>query len=241
MSEVQPTWMGPLTHGDARLTQAIRLGVSRSSVVGGEPFVYGNNKGMTLIFDRRVLVEFDPPSYFRNHSSAMKDGFGNAAMNVKARIASGNAEHGNYAVSGFLYHAFAPRIGQNGMLTSFYEPGIVAGRGFGRFALLGTLAGVLPTGKIQQQGRVVETNLTGQAHLSAHTWFDVENNSQFIHGGAADGKMQNEITPALFYVIRRKSWSPAHAYYVIDAGEQIATSTYYASNHNVIAELRIAF
>jgi hypothetical protein len=241
MTEVQPTWMGPLIQSDSRVAQGMKLSVSRSTQPGAEPFIYGNNHGVSLIVKRRFQLDLDPPSYFRNHSSTMKDGFGNAAAQIKMRIASGNAAHGNFAVTALLYHAFAPRVTQNQMLTSFYIPEILAGRGFGRVALLTTVGGLLPTSKISYQFRAVEWNLTAQCHAGANMWFDIENNAAFFHAGPYDGQTQNFITPAVFYRLRRKEWKPEHTVVVFDGGEQIATSTFHFYNHNVIAEMRVMF
>jgi len=241
MRAVQPSWMGPLIQSDARLGQAIRFSVSDAAFPGEQTLNYGGNHGISLIAGRRFQFDLDPPSFFRNHSRAYKDGFGNAGTQVKWRIASGNAQHGNYAVSAILYHAFAPRIYQNQMLTSFDAPSIAVGRGFGRFAVLSTIGGILPTAKIAQQGRGIEWNMTAQVHPTERTWFDVEENALFNYAGPFDGKTQNFLTPAAFYMIRRKEWQPEHATVVIDGGMQIATSSFHFYNHNLISEMRIIF
>jgi hypothetical protein len=241
MKEVQPTWMGPLIQSDARIGQGIKFSVSKSDFPPVHPIVYGNNKGLSMVVDRRFQVEFDPPSYFRNHSSTHQDGFGNAATQVKWRLASGNAEHGNFALTALLFHGFAPRGYQNQILSSYYVPAISAGKGFGRFVLLTNVGGFLPTAKIAAQGRTVEWNMTAQARATAHITFDIENNAAFVHASPDDGKTQNFITPVAFYTVRRKDWKPEHAAVVFDCGEQIATSSYHAYNHNLITEMRIMF
>jgi hypothetical protein len=241
MAEVQPTWMAPLIQSDSLLSQGVALSVSRSGQQSAEPFVYGNNSGFGVLVGRRFQVDIDPPSYFRNHCSTMKDGFGNAGAQIKTRIASGNAAHGNFAVSALLYHAFAPRVAQNQMFTAYYVPEILAGRGFGRVALLTTVGGMLPTGKISAQGRAIEWNLTAQLHFRENTWFDIENNAAFFYAGRFDGQTQNFITPAVFYRLRRMEGKSGHTAVFVDGGEQIATSAFSFCNHNVIAELRIAF
>jgi hypothetical protein len=241
MTEVQPTWMGPLIQSDGRLGQAVRFSVSNADFGGTRTLNYGNGKGISMIVDRRFQIDLDPPSYFRNHSSAEKDGFGNAGTQVKMRLASGNAEHGNYAISAVLYHAFAPRVEQNLMLTSYYVPSIAAGKGFGRFAVLESFGGLLPTGKIAQQGRAIEWNSTAQMHLTKYSWVDVEDNAAFFHAGLLDGKTQNMITPAAFYMIRRREWKPQHASVVFATGMQIATSGYHYFNHNLITEMRLIY
>lgn len=241
MREVQPSWMGPVTQTDARLGQALRFSVSNFTSPGAHPIVYGNNHGAGLIVNRRLQLELVPPSFFRNHSAAHTDGFGNAAIEIKARVASGNAEHGNYAVTAILLHAFAPRGYENGAQTGIYRPAIAAGHDFGRVVLLSSLGGFLPTGEIDRQGRGIEWKMTAQVHPTERTWFDIEDSALFNRGGLNDGKTQNFITPAGFYMIRREGWQPTHAALVFDCGMQIATSSFHFYNHNLITEMRVVF
>jgi hypothetical protein len=241
MNEVQPSWMGPLMQADGRLGQAVRLSVSNANICGNHTLNYGNGKGIAIIADRRFQIDLDPPSYFRNHSSTKQDGFGNVGTQVKYRIASGNAQHGNYAVSAVLYHAFEPRVHQNLMLTSFYVPSIAAGKAFGRFAVLQNVGGLLPTSKIAEQGRAIEWNSTAQMHVTKYAWVDIEDNATFFYAGPFDGKTQNFITPAAFYMIRRKEWKPDHASVVFATGMQIATSSFHYYNHNLVTEMRVIF
>ena len=241
MKEVQPSWMGPIIQSDARLGQGVKFSVSNSDFPPVRPIIYGNNKGVSVVVDRRFQVDFDPPSYFRNHSSAQKDGFGNAGTQVKWRLASGNADHGNFVLTAIMFHGFAPRTYQNQLLSSYYVTSLAAGKAFGRFAMLTTVGGFLPTAKIDLQGRAVEWNLTGQVHASEHLWLDVENNTAFFHAGPDDGLTQNFVTPAAFYMVRRKEWGPQHAAVVFDCGEQIATTSFHVLNHNLVTEMRIMF
>ncbi len=241
MTEVQPSWMGPLIQSDARLAQAVRISVSDANAPGEQIFSYGNNHGVSFLGGRRFQFDFNPPSYFKNHSAIFNDGFGNASTQVKYRIVSGNAEHGNFAVTAILCRAFAAGAEQNSMLTGYYVPKIAAGKAFGRFDVQSTVNGVLPTGKIAQQGRVVEWNTTAQFHTTARTWFDIENNAAYFKGGPTDGKAQNFLTPAAFYVIKRRTWEATHPVFVVDGGMQIATSGFHFYNHNLITEMRMLF
>ena len=159
----------------------------------------------------------------------------------KYRIASGNAQHGNYAITAVLYHGFGARAYQNGVYSALYKPTLAAGRGFGRFAVMGTLGGVLPTKNIYEQGRGIEWNMTAQMHATPRLWFDVENNALYNFAGPFDGKTQNFLTPAAFYLIRRNDWGPTHTALVVDGGMQIATSKFYFYNHNVVTEVRVLF
>lgn len=240
MADVQPSWMAPLIQSDSRLSQAVRISAS-NFYAPTQTISYGNNHGISVIAQRRFQFDFDPPSYFRNHSPTLKDGFGNAGTQAKYRIASGNAEHGNFAVTAILYRSFTPRSDQNGMLTGTYNPKLAAGKAFGWFNVQSTLGGVLPTAKTTIQGRTMEWNLTGQVRPAAHLWLDVENNASYYFGGWYGGKTQNFITPAAFYMVRRREWGPAHGAVIFDTGMQIATSAFHTSNHNLVSELRILF
>jgi len=241
MTEVQPSWMAPLIQSDSRLSQAIRFSVSNYTTGPAHPIDYGNNHGITAIVQRRLQFDLDPPNFVRNHATGLSDGFTNLGAQVKVRIASGNADHHNYALSAILFHGFAPRAYRNFALSSYYSPSIAAGKGFGRVAVLTTVGGWLPTAKVTQQGRTIDWNLTGQLRVSPHAWIDVENNFTHFLGASIDGHTQNMITPAAFYMIRRKGWKPEHAAFVVDGGMQMATSGFHTFNHNVITELRVLF
>ena len=241
MADLQPTWMGPLIQSDPRLSQAIRLSVSDANAPGEQIVSYGNNHGVSVIAERRFQLEFDPPSFFRNHSAAYPGGFGNAGAQIKYLIASSNSAHRNFAVTAIDFHGFAPRAAQNGMFSAYDCPKIAAGIARDRFNMQSTLGGLLPAAKVAAQGQAIEWNVTGQIHSTLHTWLDVENNATFNFGGPNDGKTQNFITPAAFFMVRRKEWGPTHSVFVFDAGVQIATSSFHLYNHNLISEVRILF
>lgn len=241
MTDLQPTWMGPLVQSDARLAQAARLSVAQSSAPGERILSYGNNHGVSVIGGTRWQLDLNPPSFFRNHSGAFPDGWGNASTQLKYRIASGNAERGNFALTAIVAQGFAPRAIQNDALTGYSEPRLAAGKAFGRFDVQSTLGGWLPTGKIEQQGRAIEWNVTGQLRTSSRTWFDVEDNAAFNFGGPFDGKTQNFVTPAGFLLIRENALGFRHPAAVFDAGMQVASSHFCLYNHNLITELRVLF
>jgi hypothetical protein len=241
MTDVQPAWMGPLIQSDARLAQAAKVSVSNATVDGVHVTSYGNNHGVSLLGGRRFQFDFNPPSYFQASSPTMPDGFGNASTQVKYLIASGNAGHGNFALSTALGRSFGGGYEQNGMLTGAYFPKLLAGKAWGRFVVQSALNGILPADKIAEQGRAIEWNSTLQFHARAHAWFDIEDNVTRFAGGRDDGKTQNFVTPAGFFMVRRKALEPTHSVLVFDAGIQIATSSFHACNHNVVSEMRILF
>ncbi len=242
MTAVQPTWMGPLIQPDARLSQLVRLSLSNSYTAAGTRTVnYGNDHTVSVIVGDRIQVNLIAPPYIQNHSATMRDGFGDAVTEVKYRIASGNAEHGNFALTALLCQSLPTGSFQNGAPTADYYPTLAAGRAWGRFDLQTTLGGTMPTGKIAAQGRSIEWNATAQARAGAHLWIDLENNAAFNYDGPFDGKTENFLTPAVFYVLSHKQWHPGHTALVLGAGMQIATSHFHTYNHNLIPEARLLF
>jgi hypothetical protein len=242
MTGVQPTWMGPMIQLDSRLTQSARISFSNSYTPARTHTVnYGNYHTVGLIFGDRVQVNLIAPPYIQNNYAPQRDGFGDAQVETKYRIASGNAEHGNYALTAKLTYNAPAASHQNGAATTVLVPTLAAGRAWGRFDVQTALGGVLPTGKIAVQGRAVEWNTTAQVLAGEHLWLDVEDNALFNRGGPFDGKTQNFLTPAAFYTVRRKEWKPTHAVVVLGLGMQIATSRFYFYNHNLIPEVRILF
>jgi hypothetical protein len=182
-----------------------------------------------------------PPPYIQHNLATAKDGLGDTSLVGKVRIASGNAQHGNFDVAALLSHSFATGTYKNGAATDIFTPTLAACRGFGHFNLQSALGGTMPTGKIAAQGRSIAWNALTQVHASPHVWLELSNNATFYFSGSHDGLMQNFVTPAAFYVVRRKEWKPAHPVYIFVGGMQMATSTFHTYNHNLISEMRILF
>lgn len=241
MTALQPAMVTPLVEADPRLIQYLRVSFSNEYTASRtETVSYGNGRGGGVIVGNRVELDFLPPAYIQHNSSAA-DGLGDTSVAGKVRIASGNAERGNFDVAAVLSHTFATGTYKNGGATDCWTPTIVADRSFRRFNVQSSLGGSMPAGKIAAQGRSIAWNALTQAHATAHWWFEVENNATFYVGGSHDGKMQNFVTPAAFYILRRKQWKPTHPFCVFDSGMQIATSGFHTYNHNLISEVRMLF
>ncbi|MGO9941131.1 MAG: hypothetical protein ACLPH3_26010 [Terracidiphilus sp.] len=241
MASLQPAMVTPLVAADPRLIQYVRLAVSNEFTPSGtETMNYGNARGAGLIAFRRFEFDAMPPAYIQHNSTAI-DGFGDTNVSGKVRIASGDAEHGNFEVSTSLVHCFATGSHKNGALTDSFTPALVGDYTIRRVSFISALGGSLPTGKIATQGRSIAWNESTQIHAIPHLWFEVENNATFYFAGPHDGMMQNFITPAAFYVLRRKDWKPTHPFAVFASGMQIATSGFHTYNHNLISDVRILF
>jgi hypothetical protein len=241
MTQFQPSWVTPIATSDPRLVQYARFSASHEyTSARTETTNYGNGKGVGLVGGNRFEFDYMPPGYCQHNSSAI-DGFGDMGTLVKYRIASGNATHGNYIVSAILSHTFATGSVKNGAVTDSFGPTMAGGYAFRRFDVVSTLGGTMPTGKIATQGRTVAWNSLVQAHVSRTVWVEMENNSSFYFSGSHDGKMQNFVTPGVYYVVRKKEWKPTHPFMIFDTGMQVATSGYHSYNHNLISEVRLLF
>jgi hypothetical protein len=241
MTALQPSWPTPLVESEPRLTQYYRFAFSNQYTAAGTQTInYGNARGGGIVAFNRIELDFLPPSYIRHHTTA-PDGFCDAAALMKFRIASGNAEHGNYIATAILNHTFASSP-KNGALTDSWNPTLAGGIGFlRRFDIESTIGGTMPTGKIAQQGRSIVWNSLVHDHVSKHVFLELENNAAFYFSGAHDGKMQNFVTPAAFYIFKREEWKPTHPFLVFTGGMQIATSHFHTYNHNTILEMRVLF
>jgi len=242
MNDVQPSWATPIVEPDPRLVQYERFSFSSEfTAAGTHTMNYGNGRGGGIIGWRRVEVDVVQPAYIQHNSSAA-DGFGDTSLLMKYRIASGNANHGNYIATAILSHCFATGSAKNGALTDSWTPTLAGGIGVGkRIVLESTLGSTLPTGKIATQGRTIVWNAMVEFHATPHVWLELEDNSTFYFAGSHDGKMQNFVTPGAFYILKRKEWKPTHPYFVFDVGMQMATSGFHTYNHNLIPEMRILF
>lgn len=241
MAEKQPFWMAPMVQPDSRLGQGLRLGIVNQYSSGMHTVDYGNQHAAAIILNDRIQLSLGPPPYMQNHSAAARDGAGDALEEIKFRVASGNAQHGNYSVVTGLAWIFATGSYQNGAPTGAAMPLLLLGKAFGRFDVQTVLGGVLPTGKIPQQGRVILCGTVGQFHATQHVWLAVENNAYYFKAGPIDGQMQNLVTPAAYYAFRRKEWGSTHPVVTLCSGMQIATSHFHVFNHGLIVETRMSF
>ncbi len=224
---------------DSRLTRGVRLSFSNSYAPGYHTLSYGNGHGVSAIALRRFQFDVDQPSYIVGNPTGASDGFGDLILQIKGRLASGNAQHGNYAVTAILA-AIAPTANDGrGVLTSIYVPKIAAGKAFGRFNLQTVVSGVLPSGKIAAQGRAIEWNTTAQVHAGEHWFLDLETNTAWNLLGPSDGQAQHFLTPAAFYRMRPVAWMGNNRVVMFGSGFQEATSHFHPYNHNLIVETRI--
>lgn len=166
MSKQQPALITPLVAPDPRIVQYAKLSLaSQYTPTGTHTMNYGNSRGFGLIDGNRFEFDFVPPPYIQHNSEAI-DGFGDIATLVKYRIASGDAHHGNYALTAILNRTFATGSHKNGAATGSFGPALAGAKAFGRMDVISSLGGTLPTDKVSTQGRCMVWNSVFQAHLN---------------------------------------------------------------------------
>jgi len=241
VARFQPAMVTPLVAPDPRLIQYYRFAFAHEyTAAGTETASYGNARGGGIIALNRFEFDLMPPTYIQ-HNGTAADGFGDTSFSGKIRITSGDAEHGNFDLAASVAHCFATGSHANGGRTDSFTPTVAGEFTMGHLSFVSGLAGTLPTGRIAVQGRTIAWNEAAQFHATPHVWLEAENNATFYFAGEHDAQMQNFVTPAAFYVLRRKAWTPTHPLAVFATGMQIATSGFHTYNHNLIAEVRVLF
>jgi hypothetical protein len=236
----QPHWITPLATTTPRLEQEFRYDVLWQQARPGVPYTtnIGNNKGLELIPYHKVEVIIGVPPYIVHHNAAVQDGFGDFRWLVKYRLLAANEEHGNYIVTAFMDMSLPTGSGTNGQSNAVVSPTLAYGKGFGQFAMQGTIAAALPTGNEPQIGRTYVWNNAFQYHVFHRMWPEVEVNTAFFEDGKNAGKRQVFITPGL--VVGRIPLTHRIGL-TLGAGVQIAATEFHTSAHNVILSMRLPF
>jgi len=241
MTAYQPALITPLVTADPRIIQYARFSVAHQyTPAHTETINWGNCRGGGVIVGKRWEFDWVPPNYIE-HNRKAEDGAGDTSLLAKYRIASGNAENGNYIVAAAVSRTFATGSYSNGAVTGSFTPIVTGAWAHRKMDVISSVSGLLPMGEVAKQGRTANSNTALQFHPVRPFWFEVENNATFFHGGAHDGEMQSFVLPAGLFVIRPKRWSPTHPWFIVDSGMQIATSHFHTYNHNLITEVRMLF
>lgn len=246
--QTQPHWVTPLGTTSAELTERYRSDFTRQITPSGTAtWDYGSGKGVNLIPWHRLEIDLNPPPYIEHDSPTASDGFGDFSMLGKFRIASGNAEHGAYAVSASLGGTFPTGSFSNGSPRGAVVPTIYGGKGFGDFDVQSSIGVSLPTGDADALGRPVAWNTAGQYRLSgvlhgAALWPEIENNATFYHGGPNDGRKQDFVTLGMMLNgIKLAGAEAGRMSLSVGAGMQIATTHFHTYNHALILSTRVNY
>ena len=241
----QPAWPPPLVTTYVELFQVIRTDMVRQiAPARTDTWNIDNSKGVSFITPGNLEFDVDLPPYIRHNSTAV-DGWGDFSFLAKARLASGNAQHGNYSVTAWALTTFPTGQAKNGSTNASVAPAIGVGKGFGNLDVQSALGATLPTGSpaTNTAGRPILWNTAAQYHLHKVFWPELESNSTFYKGGPNDGKTQEFITPGL--LIGKLALHPqdkqSRPGLTFGGGMQIATSKLHTYNHSLILTARWIF
>lgn len=240
----QPSWSVPLVAAYPMLIQVFRADFVRQiTPARTDTWNYGFSRGLNLVPGFNSEFDFYYPPYIQHNTPTAKDGFGDVGFLYKYRILSANEKHGNYMLSAQVNATIPTGSYSNGSTDAAVNPALLAGKGFGRFDIISTLGGSLPTGDTNKLGRSIAWNTAAQYHVGKYLWPEVESNATWFHGGKNDGKMQNFLTPGL--TTSRFKFHPGDAKsrtgIAVGAGMQIATSHFHAFNHGLVFTGRFIF
>ena len=232
LKSVQPTWVTPLVGTTALLGQFVREEFVRTKEPGGDSvWNIGNGKGLSLVPSLRMETDLSVPGYIVHGAAAGTDGIGDFCFTTRVRIASGNHEHGNYAVTAVLNQTWTTGISANGAVAPTTGITMAGGKAFGRFAAMGTVGATIPADSgLATMGRPVAVNSAFEMHVEPRLWAQVESNSTFYEGGTHDGMKQNFMTPGVFLVPLRPWSAKSKSYVLLGVGMQFATTHFHTTN-----------
>jgi hypothetical protein len=240
----QPAWTPPMITTYVGLIQVFRSDFTRQIAAHqATTWNVDSSKGLDLIPWAKTEIDLNLPPYFEHSTPTTKNGAGDLSFAAKYRALAGNAQHGNFVLSGILQGTIPTGSYKNGSTDAAIAPTLAAGKGWGRLDLQTTLGATLPTENGKTLGRPVAWNLTAQYHLGRYFWPELESNATYFHGGPNDGKSQEFLTPGIVVgklpLVRGRA--PGRLGVGFGAAEQIATSGFHTYNHGLVFSGRLLF
>jgi len=195
----QPNWAAPLTTITPLLKEFVMYGQAFQTLpTGARNTVYGGGMpavGLHLIptYDNEVYI--GTPAYNERTGRQPVNGLGDMPFFlVKQRLASANAENGDYVVTAFI-SGQAP-IGDQPFTNNAYviTPTLAAGKGFGDFNIQANVQLPWPTRNYDRLGTQLLANVAFQWHLFKYFWPEIELNYTTWINGPRSGLDQLFIT-----------------------------------------------
>ncbi|HEY4050023.1 MAG TPA: hypothetical protein VGM27_24440, partial [Acidobacteriaceae bacterium] len=188
----QPHWVTPLITASANLEEAPIYDVSRKLLPSGHPLVTaGGPRGIQFVPFGKLQLTFGATPYLIHNDPKLHDGFGDTSFAFKYRLASGNEQHGNFAVSAQIGTSIATGSYQNGQKSDALTPNFLVEKGWGRLNVQSTFGGTLPLGNTRLTGRQFVSNTAFQSHFARILWPELEVNSTTYRGGRTPGRRRH--------------------------------------------------
>jgi hypothetical protein len=240
----QPSWSVPLIAPYPMLIQVFRADSTRQiTPTHTSTWNYGASRGLNLIPGFNSEFDVYYPPYIQHNNPKIKDGFGDVGFLYKYRILSANEKHGNYMLSAQLTATIPTGSHTNGSTDASVSPTLLGGKGFGKFDVISSLGGTLPTGDTKTLGRTIAWNTTAQYRLGKYVWPELEVNTTHFFEGKNNGKTQNFLTPGItFSKFKFHPQDPKSRMAIaFGSGMQIATSHFHTYNHELVFTARFVF
>jgi len=261
----QPSWMTPLVTVTPRLEQEFRFDFydqqnGTGSQGNGQHLVnYGGPGGARIEFipayNWEVIVA-PPPYVTASGPKGSAEGWGDwPAFLVKYRVASANAQNGDYIVTAFFQMSDplgTPAKISNNVVTA--QPTLAVGKGWGDFDIQMTFSQQYPVGGLASPGNTAAVNManygdpflwntTFQYHFMQYFWPELEVNYEYWPNGEHQGLSQVLLTPGIIFGRFKIGMdSPTRPINLIfGAGYQIAVTPNPVTSNNWVATARITF
>jgi Putative MetA-pathway of phenol degradation len=233
----QPDWVTPLITASANLEEAPIYDISRRLPPSGHPIVTaGGPRGIQFVPFGKLQLTFGATPYLIHNDPKLHDGFGDTTFAFKYRLASGNEQHGNFALSAQIGASIATGSYQNGQKSDALTPNLLVEKGWGRFNVQSTFGATLPLGNTRLTGRQFDSNTAFQSRFARILWPELELNSTAFQGGPNAGKTQSFLTPGVILGRFPITRSTGLAFGV---GMQIAATQYHSYGHSLLFSVRL--
>ena len=156
--------------------------------------------------------------------------------NIASRVAGGDGQRGNFAVSAQIGTSIATgsyQIGQEGRCA---DTELFGRKGWGPINIRSTFGATLPLGDTRLGGRQYVSNTARHSRFADILWPELELNSPTYHGGPNAGKTQALLTPG---VILGRLPLASFSGFAFGVGMQIVATRYHSYDHSLIFTVRM--
>jgi hypothetical protein len=261
----QPSWMTPLVTVTPRLEQEFRFDFydqqngTGSQGNGQHILNYGGPGGARVEFIPAWPIEVivaTPPYETATGPKGSAQGAGDwPVFLIKYRFLSGNAQNGDYIVTGFFQMTDA--LGTEGKISNNVltaQPTIAVGKGFGDFDIQSTASVQIPVSGLSTSSDTDAANITNfgtpilwntafQYHFMQYFWPELEVNYEYWPNGEHAGLSQVLLTPGIIFGrFKIGQDSPTRAMNLIfGVGYQVAVTKNPVTQNNLVATARLTF
>ena len=139
-------------------------------------------------------------------------------------------------------YRFLSKIEEKGNPAASLTPTLLAGKGFGKLALMSSFGGNLPISQARTTGRAIHWNSVVQYKVGRYFFPELEVNMTSHIDGARDGKTQTFLSPGITVgKLPIRSAPKSRLGVTVGAGFQFATTSFHPYNHAFSTSVRFVF